>query len=271
MPSASLAVFWYQAKRHALGRLLLSLSSSLVGPDSAHLFVAHPDSLLLAARGHARWLSQEERERAERYRTPGTGSLYRATRVLVRGVLASLLGCAPEALDFAEEAHGRPVLRCRPGKTRLDFNASRSRAWVALVVTGGARCGVDVEDVSRRVDILGVARAFAPEERSLLLDATPEERRRRFFSLWTLKEATLKALGTGLTLSLGACAFRFPDGEPPRVTFGSPLEENPADWSFAELCPDAGHALAVAVRGAQARNVVLHDAAETCARVSSVQ
>jgi 4'-phosphopantetheinyl transferase len=153
----------------------------------------------------------------------------------------------------------------------LDFNASRSRAWVALVVTGGARCGVDVEDVSRRVDILGVARAFAPAERALLLEATPEERRRRFFSLWTLKEATLKALGTGLTLSLGACAFQFPDGEPPRVTFGNSAEENPADWSFAELRPDGGHALAVAVRGAQARNVVLHGTAETCARVASVE
>lgn len=153
----------------------------------------------------------------------------------------------------------------------LDFNASRSRKWVALVVTGGARCGVDVEDVSRQVDILGVARAFAPAERSLLLDATAAERRRRFFSLWTLKEATLKALGTGLTLSLGACAFHFPEGQPPRVTFGSPVEQNPADWSFAELSPDEGHALAVAVRGAQARNVVLHDEAETCARMASLQ
>ena len=270
MPSASLAVFWCHLKRRA-GRLRLSLSSSFVGPDSAHLFVAHPDSLLLAARGHTRWLSEEERQRAERYRAPGTGSLYRATRVLVRGILASLLECAPEALDFAEEAHGRPVLRPRSGNVPLDFNASRSRAWVALVVTGGARCGVDVEDVSRRVDILGVARAFAPAERSLLQDATPEERRRRFFSLWTLKEATLKALGTGLTLSLGACAFQFPAGEPPRVTFESPVDENPADWSFAELRPDGSHALAVAVRGAQARNVVLHGTAETCARVASVE
>jgi 4'-phosphopantetheinyl transferase len=225
---------------------------------------------LLAAPGHPRWLSPEERERAERYRAPGTGTLYRATRVLVRGVLASLLGCAPEALEFSEEPHGRPVLRPRGGTPPLDFNASRCRSWVALVVTGGARCGVDVEDVSRKVDFLGVARAFAPAERTLLLEATPEERRRLFFSLWTLKEATLKALGTGLTLSLGACSFHFPDSEAPRVTFGSAVAENAAEWSFAELPPDAGHALALAVRAREAPSVVLHRNAETCATVASI-
>ncbi len=173
----------------------MRLSPSLLRPGVAHLFVAHPDSLLAAAPGHAGWLSAPEREHAERYRRLGDAMGYRATRVLVRGVLAGLLGKRAAELDFVEGAHGRPALRAGTGE--LDFNASRSRAWVALVVTAGAPCGVDVEDVSRNADVLGIGRAFAPSERSLLEVAQGEERRRQFFALWTLKEATLKALGDG--------------------------------------------------------------------------
>jgi 4'-phosphopantetheinyl transferase len=127
-----------------------------------------------------------------------------------------------------------------------------------------------VEDVSREANFLGIARAFAPSERSLLEGSSPEERRRRFFALWTLKEATLKALGTGLSLSLGACAFQLEQANPPQVTFSSVIAEDAADWSFSQLAPDAGHLLAVAVRSARAPELVLHDDAETCAAVAAV-
>lgn len=221
-----------------------------------------------AVPAYAAWLSATEREHAERYRRLGDGIRYRATRVLVRGVLSGLLGKGAAELDFVEGAHGRPALR--PGTGALDFNASRSRSWVALVVTSGAPCGVDVEDVSRQADVLAIGRAFAPAERSLLESAQGEERRRRFFALWTLKEATLKALGTGLTLSLSECAFQLEPEKPPRVTFGRAVAEDEKDWSFAQFAPDAGHLLAVAVRGAEPPEFVLHPEAETCAALASV-
>jgi len=159
----------------------MSLSPSLLRPGVAHLFVAHPDSLLAAAPNHGAWLSAAERAHAERYRQLGAVARYRATRVLVRGVLSGLLGRAPGELEFLEGAHGRPTLPAGTGS--VDFNASRSRAWVALVVTAGPACGIDVEDVSREADVLGIARAFAPEERASLEAVAAEERRRRFFAL----------------------------------------------------------------------------------------
>jgi 4'-phosphopantetheinyl transferase len=246
----------------------LSLSPALLRKGVAHLFLAHPDRLLEAVPQHRGWLSAAEREHAERFQRLGDGARYRATRVLVRGVLSGLLAEPPAALVFEEGAHGRPALR--PGTRPLDFNASRSRAWVALVVTAGAPCGVDVEDVSRKADVLGIARAFAPSERALLEAAQGEERRRTFFALWTLKEATLKALGTGLTLPLSACAFRL-EPEPPSVTFGSVVAEDPKDWFFNQLAPDEGHLVAVAVREEAAPELVLHGEAETCAAVASVK
>jgi len=246
-----------------------SAAPSPVPQGVAHVFLAHPESLLAAVPEHAEWLSADERERAKRYRQLGDSARYRATRILVRGILSDILDVPPMALDFVEGPHGRPGLR--PGTARLDFNASRSRNWVGLLVTDGTACGLDVEDVSRKADYLSIARAFAPEERALLEEASVEERRRRFFALWTLKEATLKALGAGLTLSLGACAFRFEEGAPPHVTFADTVADDAAAWSFVQLAPDAGHLLAVAVRSKEPVKLLLHEDEETCAKVARVR
>ena len=237
-------------------------------PGVAHVFFAHAERLLASAPDFRRWLSLPEREHAERFRQPGHGAQYRATRVLVRGVLGGLLGRPPQALDFVLHPHGRPALR--PGTAALDFNASRSRASVALVVTSGEACGVDVEDTSRTVDVLSIARTFAPAERALLQASAGEERQLHFFQLWTLKEATLKALGTGLTLSLGACAFQLQPSGPPSVTFGGGLQEAPEAWCFLQRAVDSTHLVAVAVRSAQPLAFVFHDDAETCAAVGGV-
>jgi 4'-phosphopantetheinyl transferase len=247
----------------------MSATSPELRRGVAHVFLAHPESLLSAVPNHEEWLSAGERERAERYRQLGDSARYRATRVLVRGVLSGLLDVPPSALDFVEGAHGRPSLH--PRAQALDFNASRSRSWVGLLVTDGTPCGLDVEDVSRKADYLAIARAFAPEERALLEEVSAEERRRRFFALWTLKEATLKALGAGLTLSLGACAFRFEGKAPPRVTFASTVADDAEAWSFAQLAPDEGHLLAVALRNKEPVQVVLHGDAETCVAVSQAR
>jgi 4'-phosphopantetheinyl transferase len=234
----------------------------------AHLFIARPETLLASAPGHLSWLSAAETERAARFRQPGDGARYRATRVLVRGVLAGILGRPPAELAFVEGPHGRP--RLASGTASLDFNASRSRAWLALVVTGGVACGVDVEDVERPADFLGIARAFALEERESLESASLAERGRRFFQLWTLKEAALKGLGTGLTLSLGACAFVPQEGAPPKATFSAAAGDSAGEWTFRHVAPDSRHLIAVAVRTQRPLQLLVHEDAEVCAGLAAV-
>jgi 4'-phosphopantetheinyl transferase len=245
-------------------------SAAALDARTVHVWMAHPDRLLAAAPGHASWLSPAERARATRYRDPEDGARYRATRVLIRGILAGVVGRRPGTLDFVENAHGRPSLRA-PVAGGLDFNVSRSPAWAVLAVNAGAACGIDVEDLSRGNDIASIARRFAPSERALLERVPEAERRRTFFALWTLKEAFLKALGTGLTLPLGAAAFTLEPGQPPRATFGPALAEDPAAWSFAQLMPDAGHLAAVAVRSGQPPTLVVHGEVETCETVAAAR
>ena len=84
---------------------------------------------------------------------------------------------------------------------------------------------MDVEERSKRQDIDGDIRLlFAPDERARLTRAEGNRQLELFWELWTMKEALLKASGTGLArdstsftipsaMSHGArhAVFRFPD------------------------------------------------------------
>jgi 4'-phosphopantetheinyl transferase len=90
------------------------------------------------------------------------------------------------------------------------------------------------------------ARFFAPAEAAHLERLDGEARRSRFFDLWTLKEALVKALGTGLATSLPSLAFTVDaDG---RISFDAPSEVAAHAWQFGLFSPGPRHRLAVAAR-----------------------
>ena len=114
---------------------------------------------------------------------------------------------APADWIFDKTPLGKPFLR-NPLDAAPAFSLSHTRGLVACAVTHGADVGVDVEGIDRDVDSAGIAsRFFAPQEAAHLMALDEETRRGRFFELWTLKEALVKALGVGMGASLHQLAF----------------------------------------------------------------
>jgi 4'-phosphopantetheinyl transferase len=106
--------------------------------------------------------------------------------------------------------------------------------------------GVDVERVDRRVDEADIAgRFFAARESSALARLDGAARRERFFDLWTLKEALVKALGVGLAQRLDAIAFSIGPGGDVQL---EAADVDAAAWQFALFAPGPRHRLAVAAR-----------------------
>jgi phosphopantetheinyl transferase len=147
-------------------------------------------------------LDDEERARAGRFLCPRTAATYRAAHAWKRQVLSHYRPeFAPSQWRFVANAWGKPAVAV-PGAA-LPFNLSHSGACVALAVAGDpvdgeVALGVDVE-VPRPMPHLQeiAAHVFHPAERRWL--AAQGDTLPAFFRLWTLKEALLKAAGTGFS------------------------------------------------------------------------
>ncbi len=189
-------------------------------------------------------LTPEEREQHGRFVFEKRRHEFLVTRALVRTVLSGYGTVPPEAWRFVRGEHGRPSLD-PPGA--LDFNLSNGPGLVACAVAR-VRVGVDLEPYERGGTIVSLAsRVFSPAERKAL-DALPEpDRADHALSLWTLKEAYLKARGAGLSLPLQQLEFTV-GGASVTAAFGPALRDRPARWSF-RVCDHAGHRLAVATEG----------------------
>ncbi|HLO91937.1 MAG TPA: 4'-phosphopantetheinyl transferase superfamily protein [Lentimicrobium sp.] len=105
--------------------------------------------------------------------------------------------------------HKEPFSTGDKGKPHPDglngthFNVSHSGHWVVVAVSTDI-VGVDVEHVRKMPE--GVAYRYFSEPEKQLLDAADNdaEKAHTFFSLWTLKESFIKAIGKGLTKSLSS-------------------------------------------------------------------
>lgn len=182
-------------------------------------------------------LDGHERDRLDRFRRPADQARYVAAHALVRLVLADTVGTPAAALVFDRTCrcgaqHGKPVLPGGPG-----FSLTHAGDLVGVAVHPRGDVGLDVEQVRELADLPAmVAHVCSPQEFVADADA--------FFTLWTRKEALLKAVGTGLATPMSAITLG-PDG-----VLDWTGEDAPRDplW-LADLHPAAGYHAAVAGSG----------------------
>ena len=129
----------------------------------------------------------------------------------------------------------------------VDFNLSHTDGAAVAGVSFDGQIGVDLERLSRQANAEELAkRFFAPEEQAFCLEpADNAERRRRFFRCWTLKEAYLKAQGTGFAKPLDSFAFRDILAPEPALLYDR--EGVGGTWRFFAPPVEADYVLSVAV------------------------
>jgi len=190
-------------------------------------------------------LSQAERERAARFHHLSDRWEFVLGRLMARHLLSDRCGIAPEDFRFVENAHGRPEIAHPPLDRPLRFNLSHSGGLVACVIGDVGQIGVDVERLDRPpVDRRVIQRYCSEPEHTALAGLPDPVRHERFLELWTLKEAYVKARGTGLTLPLRSISFDIGADGPGGVSFNGVDDE--ARWMFAHTRLEPRHLLAVA-------------------------
>ncbi|MCY4451964.1 MAG: 4'-phosphopantetheinyl transferase superfamily protein [Immundisolibacterales bacterium] len=149
------------------------------------------------------WLDDAERSRLARFTHPRRRREFVRCRAALRAALCARLDCANGQLSFRDTERGKPLALLRGGPAPASFSVSHSGRHGLLAFARGGRIGVDVEErvAWRDLDAL-IAAVLTRDERAELASSGGGDRIARFFTLWTIKEALLKALGTGLQLDV---------------------------------------------------------------------
>jgi len=221
-------------------------AGGILAQGSVALWFARPAQLDDAAIAdqYTGLMSDEERERGARMLVDGARQLHLLARALQRLALASYLpGVAPRELRFVRSGAGRPSLAPPFNAGGLDFNLAHTRGLVVLAVARDLEIGIDVERYDKHAPLAAARRYFSREEVAALEALPRDAHPRRFLRLWTLKEAYLKAIGSGISGGLGSMTFHLDAGG---VRFECAADPRASRWWFGQFSAGDEHLLAVA-------------------------
>lgn len=167
--------------------------------SDVHVWCVRLDDLSLLMSLVARYLSADEEARAGRFLFPHDRDRFTASRGALRAILGRCLGKDPVHLLFSYNRYGKPQMDSCQEASAIRFNVSHSQALALYAVARTREVGIDIECITRDVpyeDI--VEQFFSSAEKDTFRRLHKVERREWFFACWTIKEAYVKAVGTGL-------------------------------------------------------------------------
>jgi 4'-phosphopantetheinyl transferase len=221
--------------------------------DEIHMHIADDPAITapaLLARYDA-MLDPEEAARRDRFHFAQHRHQFLVARALVRSTLSLYRpDIKPAEWQFAANAYGRPRI-VGDGAGALDFNLSHTDGRIVLAVCRARSPGVDIERLDRLETVTHIAaRFFAERETRALLALPPLMQRRRFFDLWTLKEAYIKARGMGLSIPLTDFSIHFPAEGAPAIHFADGVDDEASRWQLWSFDAGEDYALSLAISGA---------------------
>ncbi len=150
-------------------------------------------------------LSTHEQGRTGEYKLVADRERYIQAHLFLREVLSKYINVAPADIVFNYTTYGQPILVQMVRDEPVHFNISYCGTWVMVGVASNP-IGVDVERIrdieDEDMDRLSQTLFSAAERRYLQLIDNLPEKREYFFKVWTLKEAFIKGIGTGVSYGL---------------------------------------------------------------------
>ena len=186
------------------------------------------------------FMSADEQQRAAKLLRGK--DIFIASRWLLRKVLSGYTGVNPAALGFKRAPKGKPFLEGHG----IEFSLSHSGHW-ALLAVGNNPLGVDIEAPQNNRDLLAIAQSFFhPLEYAHMKVLEETTQQEYFYQLWTLKEALLKAMGTGISAGLDKVRFSWHGGEVKAELAPDLQPISATPWQFLQLQKFPGLHLALA-------------------------
>jgi 4'-phosphopantetheinyl transferase len=159
-----------------------------------HLWIADLRDWKIHEENFKSYLSPDEIFRYRRYLIPEKKEQFLYSRGLIRNLLSSYLNVSPESIELSNNHSGKPYL----SDANLSFNVSHSSDLLIIGICSGSEIGVDIQNVYPIENPETIIKnTFSQKERTFLSKYQNNDLHIPFFSIWTAKEAYIKALGEG--------------------------------------------------------------------------
>ncbi len=139
-----------------------------------------------------------------------------AAHNLLRSAVEEKYGIAKNQIIILKDDKGKPYIA---GRDDVFVSVSHSKSAVMCAVSD-KEIGIDIELCAKRRKSVE-SRVFTESEITLINKAKDEDK--AFFTLWTLKESYLKAIGTGFADNAKSVEF---------FSIENPIKSNNQDYSF---------------------------------------
>jgi 4'-phosphopantetheinyl transferase len=213
-----------------------------------HVWFSDLESLAWELDGFWETLSEEERLRGKRFYLPRDRNYFIICRGLLKRLLSGYLGVSAGRVPLRYGQYGKPEVPDGILEKTIRFNTSRSHGVGLFAFARENEVGVDIERVRDIPEINEITeRFFASSEKAAFTQIPSSGKTQAFFSLWTRKEACLKAQGKGLSVGLDSFKVPFlPDEEGSVITSTNDSSES-CSCSVTDLALPPGYAAALAV------------------------
>ncbi len=163
-------------------------------------------------------LSENEIRKAERFHLATDRHKFVRTRTMLRGLLSRYTGVEAKKLTISYNKHGKPYLLNPDRDKSVFFNVTHSKDVALLAFTRQGAIGIDIEYIHDNVKYLELSRRFfSGQEYQALARLSGNELKMGFYRCWTRKEAFVKAVGSGLSSSLGKFAVNLDNNDKPKL------------------------------------------------------
>ena len=233
-----------------LNEKTISWSSLKVANNKVHVWHASLEQPSEVVQKLESFLSEEERQRAERFRYQEHQQAFVVSRGILRNLLNRYTGIQPEQIQFKYNVTGKPFLAGMESGTDLSFNLSHSGLLVLYAFCWGRQVGIDVECIRPMEEMDQVAEMnLSHREYRAYKRVSEQDRLKAFYNCWSRKEAFVKAIGDGMSLPMREIEVSLEAHRPAQLLSIQGSLEQANLWTMHDLKTWDGYAAALVVEG----------------------
>lgn len=202
---------------------------------------------LLSEDENSKWLSLRSQRKKQQF------LIARATlRTLLSRYIKTL---KPEDLNIVISPSGKPMLEMEI-RNGIQFNISHSQGKTLIGVTRNKLIGVDIEYMNPHRKWREIANDYFhekewPHSPGVCENTDGLDLMSKFYKIWTLKEAFVKAEGSGMAIPFDGFYFDCHGSHSPILTIDQASNcDSTTSWEVSHQFLDEAYSMAVSVEGA---------------------